>query len=91
MLRSIGLPGVVVCVLLVPGLVVADPVTIRAKDNSVVLNGEILFYDQENMDLDTPVGKIRVSRADIVCEGAACPEDHDAAAPDQRTTAKLSD
>lgn len=50
-----------------------DKITVRATDDSITLEGELLSYDDETLVLRTPLGNISVRRDEVECEGAACP------------------
>lgn len=63
----------VLCALTGPVLAEDNIVTVRATDQSVKLDGELLSYDDEVLVLRTPLGNISVRRDQVDCEGAACP------------------
>ncbi|WP_245749331.1 substrate-binding domain-containing protein [Jannaschia pohangensis] len=58
---------------IIPQVVPADVVTVSSKDNAVSITGELLSFDDDTVTLSTEIGELRLDRASINCEGAACP------------------
>ncbi|MEM7060125.1 MAG: phosphate ABC transporter substrate-binding/OmpA family protein [Pseudomonadota bacterium] len=58
-----------------PASASSDKVTIRATDQSIELEGDLLSFDDETLVVRTIIGNISVRRSEVKCEGEACPSD----------------
>ncbi|MCC1491277.1 substrate-binding domain-containing protein [Cognatishimia sp. F0-27] len=53
--------------------VLADDVTLRARDGSIALSGTLLGFDGEFYRLRTDYGELTVDGSGVLCEGPGCP------------------
>lgn len=51
----------------------AEEVTLRAKNGSTAISGQLVAHDDESYTLETRFGTMRIESAKVVCEGEACP------------------
>ena len=91
MLRRSVFAGLAISVFVVPTVLSAETITVRTKDKSFVLNGKILSFDSKTIDISTSLGTIRVDRADVSCEGAACPPVPSESVDGQQVVEKTTD
>lgn len=66
--------GVAAALALIGQVAFADQVTVRSTDDSAVITGELVSFDDKSFVLKTPFGNVTVARADVLCEGDACPK-----------------
>lgn len=52
----------------------AQDVTLTARNGGLALNGELVSYDGEFYRIDTAYGGLTVSAEGVICDGPACPD-----------------
>lgn len=73
---------------LLPITALAEPVTLRATDSRLEINGDLRSFDGETWVVKTPLGEMRLPAAAMVCIAGACPPEATAdAAPATPATA----
>ncbi|MFU8777536.1 MAG: substrate-binding domain-containing protein, partial [Roseovarius sp.] len=60
--------------LALPGLALAQDVTLRSHDGAVEISGNLLGFDGEFYRVDTIYGELTVDGSGVICEGPGCPD-----------------
>ncbi|MBQ0752476.1 MAG: substrate-binding domain-containing protein [Roseovarius sp.] len=60
--------------LALPGLALAQDVTLRSHDGAVEISGNLLGFDGEFYRVDTIYGELTVDGSGVACEGPGCPD-----------------
>ena len=64
----------VVFAVLLPGIGLAQDVTLTSRDGSLAISGTLRAYDGEFFRIESKYGQLTVDAQGVICDGPACPD-----------------